>query len=168
MLAQWLYCRKQKKGSWERKGEARFQGATAWGAGVIGSHSGFWGGASDRKQIWHSLSEERSKPVMELPWSPAQSSRPHNPPAHAPAHLQVLNRTWWARVLRKQARQVIQAVEETAEQRAAASSFLSYDNSQGETLLLGDPLNLLVELLIGKHQLGLSTRTTNPPVTGRY
>lgn len=63
---------------------------------------------------------------------------------------------------------MIQAVEETAEQRAAASSFLSYDNSQGETLLLGDPLNLLVELLIGKHQLGLSTRTTNPPVTGRY
>lgn len=40
MLAQWLYCRKQKKGSWERKGEARFQGATAWGC---------W---SDREPQW--------------------------------------------------------------------------------------------------------------------
>lgn len=29
MLAQWIYCRKQRKGSWERKGEARFQRAIA-------------------------------------------------------------------------------------------------------------------------------------------
>ena len=85
MLAQWIYCRKQKKGSWERKGEARFQRAIAWGAGLMGSHSGFWGEGSDINQIWYRLSEERSKPVMELPWSPAHSSRPHNPPASCPS-----------------------------------------------------------------------------------
>ena len=51
----------------------------------MGSHSGFWGEGSDINQIWYSLSEERSKPVMELPWSPVRSSSPHNPSASCPS-----------------------------------------------------------------------------------
>lgn len=83
--------------------------------------------------------------MMELPWSPVRSSSPHNPPASCPSSPASVEQNLVSPSPQEAGQAGDPGCGGDRRAIAAASSFLSYDNSQGETLLLEDPLNLLVE-----------------------